>query len=285
MSRSLPARANLDHLKNEAKALLKTLRAHDAGVKLTDAQRQLAREYGFPTWAKLRAHVAAARATDDSGLTDFLTAIQEQNREAATRVLERYPELPGRSLHVAAAIGSTADVQRLSSDATAVRTKAGALPAEPLLYLCFSPFHGESAERDGQLLASATHLLAAGADPNTKDSRYGVPALYGVTGMHNSPAIARLLLEAGANPTDGESVFHAAERFNIEALELLRDFGVRLNEKGDWGNTPLYFVLRYQDTTRDEHAAMGVEWLLANGADPNVACGGERENSLHVAAR
>ena len=30
--------------------------------------------------------------------------------------------------------------------------------------------------------------------------------------VHEAPRIARMLLEAGANPTDGESVFHAAEK-------------------------------------------------------------------------
>src|SRR4029450_3211651 len=40
--------------------------------------------------------------------------------------------------------------------------------------------------------------------------------------------IARLLLDAGANPTDGESVFHAAEHFHEEALELLLRAGADL---------------------------------------------------------
>jgi hypothetical protein len=47
-------------------------------------------------------------------------------------------------------------------------------------------------------------LLDAGADPNTKDGRYGVPALYAVTGARSVLPLARMLLDAGANPTDGE---------------------------------------------------------------------------------
>ena len=282
MARALPERPNLDHLKNEAKALLKTLRESDPAAKLTDAQRALAREYGFPTWAKLRAHVALARSSNTDSVAVFLTAIHEQDRQRALGILARHPSLPASSIHVAAAIGSAPDVARLAGN---VGAKAGHPPAEPLLYACFTPFHGESAERDAALLETVRTLLAAGADPNTKDGRYGVPALYGVTGMHNAPRIARVLLEAGANPTDGESVFHAAERYHIEALELLREFGVDLNYVGDWGNTALYFVLLWHDPEKDELVAKGIEWLLANGADPNIPSGKERETPLQVAAR
>ena len=59
MSRDLPDHPNLDHLKKQAKALLRTLREHDANASLTDAQHALAREYGFASWPKLKAHVEA----------------------------------------------------------------------------------------------------------------------------------------------------------------------------------------------------------------------------------
>src|SRR6185295_4635816 len=119
--------------------------------------------------------------------------------------------------------------------------------AAPLLFLAFSPFHGQNAARDAGLFESTRILLAAGADPNATDGQYGVSALFGVTGMHNRPGIARLLLEAGANPTDGEAVFHAAERFHEDALILLREFGVQLNLVSEWGNTPLWYLLRWYD--------------------------------------
>jgi len=85
MSRSLPDRANLDHLKNEAKALLRehrrgetaacdTLRclvrfraASDeeilaADLPLQEVQHALARDYGFTNWKALADHVAGAAA-------------------------------------------------------------------------------------------------------------------------------------------------------------------------------------------------------------------------------
>jgi hypothetical protein len=79
-SRDLPVRPHLDHLKHEAKALHKAYHAGDLAAmqrvrevmgdkpqfKLTDAQRVIAREYGFRTWAQLRTSVQASRILDDS---------------------------------------------------------------------------------------------------------------------------------------------------------------------------------------------------------------------------
>ena len=63
MSRNLPDRPNLEYLKKEAKALLDTMQQTDAAAQLADAQHALAREYGFASWPKLKAHVAAIAGT------------------------------------------------------------------------------------------------------------------------------------------------------------------------------------------------------------------------------
>ncbi|HEX5830962.1 MAG TPA: ankyrin repeat domain-containing protein [Gemmatimonadaceae bacterium] len=298
-SRDLPARPHLDHLKHEAKALHRAFREGDANavhrirdvlgvrpaVNLTDVQRVIAREYGFPTWARLRAHVQASRGFDEA-IDEFLAAVQAQDAVRASRVLRAQPRIATESLHVAAVLGLATNARRLiAEDRSRVTARAGDPAADPLLLLCYSPFHGESAERDAGLVATARLLLDAGADPNTSDGRYGVPALYAVTGVRSVLPIARLLLDSGANPTDGESVFHAAERFHEDALELLLGAGADLNHVGDWGNTPLSFLLRWWDVAREVRVRQGLLWLLHHGADPNVRCGTERENALHVAAR
>ncbi|HEX6164001.1 MAG TPA: hypothetical protein VFZ31_11575 [Vicinamibacterales bacterium] len=63
MSRNLPARPNLEYLKNEAKDRLADLRARDPRAQLSDAQFALANEYGFASWPKLKEHVEQAAAT------------------------------------------------------------------------------------------------------------------------------------------------------------------------------------------------------------------------------
>lgn len=57
MFRQLPARPDLEHLRNQAKELLQELQRRDPGAQLADAQHTLAREYGFPSWPKLKVHV------------------------------------------------------------------------------------------------------------------------------------------------------------------------------------------------------------------------------------
>jgi ankyrin repeat protein len=52
-SRSLPERPNLEHLKHQAKDLLRS----GVADKLAAAQHEVARQYGFASWPKLKAHV------------------------------------------------------------------------------------------------------------------------------------------------------------------------------------------------------------------------------------
>jgi hypothetical protein len=57
MSRYLPPHPNLDHLKKQAKDLLRDLKQRNPATKLADAQHALAREYGFASWPKLKVYV------------------------------------------------------------------------------------------------------------------------------------------------------------------------------------------------------------------------------------
>ena len=59
MSRQLPQRPNLEHLRNQAKELLPSLRQRNPTSKLADAQHAIAVEYGFANWSSLKAHVGA----------------------------------------------------------------------------------------------------------------------------------------------------------------------------------------------------------------------------------
>jgi hypothetical protein len=67
MSRDLPARPSLDHLRKQAKAVLRSMREHRAEAKLSDAQHAVAREYGFTSWPKLKTHLAALPEGDGAG--------------------------------------------------------------------------------------------------------------------------------------------------------------------------------------------------------------------------
>ena len=85
MDKNLPARPNLDHLRRQAKALLRQLAAGDAaakraflqhlpaahgrpraldGLKLADAQSVVARQAGYASWPALTRHVGGLRALE-----------------------------------------------------------------------------------------------------------------------------------------------------------------------------------------------------------------------------
>lgn len=56
-SRQLPSRPNLEYLRSQAKRRLADLRRESPFAKLHDAQLQIAREYGFPSWRALKSHL------------------------------------------------------------------------------------------------------------------------------------------------------------------------------------------------------------------------------------
>jgi ankyrin repeat protein len=122
----------------------------------------------------------------------------------------------------------------------------------PLLYAahsCFAP------------VDLARELLARGADPNaTFTNEYGrMSAIYGAAGVVHDPALTALLLEAGADPNDNESLYHATESPDTACLKLLLEHGAR-----PAGTAALAHAI---DDDKLEHARL----LLAAGADPNEA--------------
>jgi hypothetical protein len=61
MSQRLPYLPNLDHLKKQAKAVLRVCRVRNARSRLADAQNAVARGFGFQSWPVLKAHVDSVR--------------------------------------------------------------------------------------------------------------------------------------------------------------------------------------------------------------------------------
>ena len=110
-------------------------------------------------------------------------------------------------------------------------------------------------------MRAAGALLDAGASPNTGFTHDGdfECVLYGAAGVAHHAGLARLLLERGADPNDGETVYHAPESYDNAALKLLVESG-RLNDES------LTVMLARK---HDWHDHDGVQWLLEHGADPN----------------
>ena len=104
-ARRLPSTPNLELLKKQAKELLEKFRSgepaavaevrqfehdpHQESFALNDAQRVLARAYGFPSWPKMKAFV------DGATVTHFADAAQAGDLAQVRSMLASRPELVG----------------------------------------------------------------------------------------------------------------------------------------------------------------------------------------------
>ncbi len=218
MSKSLPARPNLEQLKHQAKDLLKSLqsgeavsrqrfeehhpqpsRAADAACSLTDAQLVIAREYGFPTWAKLKQHVESIRPEPVNPHELFKQAFADQDAARFRELLKEFPQAKALINEPVAAFDSPAITQ--------VRTR--------------------------EMLDA---LLEAGADINAR-SRWWA----GGFGLLDSadPDLAAYAIERGAVVD-----VHAAARLGmIDRLQELITVNPKLvHSRGGDGQTPLHFA-------------------------------------------
>jgi hypothetical protein len=299
----LPDHANLDHLRKQAKDLIRLYRSRDAGAlarfrdalpaaaglsddaiaardfRLHDAQSCIAREYGFASWPDLRSYVDV-RAASASGRAarvlqwlklayagDVSGTLNRAAPRVAIRVLADNPDL-GDDLWVACAAGNEDVLQRaVRADPGFVDRPGGPLKLPPLLAVTHSALWQAPAFVP-RLFASARFLLAAGADPNQRigqrfpprsidqpDDTYFLSALYGAAGLNRHPELTNLLLDAGADPNDGESLYHSLE--NLACTRLLLEHGARIP-----GSNAVYRALDLVD-------AAPLELVLRHGGDPN----------------
>ena len=102
---------NLDHIKKQAKRLLRGLQKQDpqaleryrvalsrpapAEPKLADAQHALALEYGFTSWPRLKAYVESIGTSADPAAA-LVAAVKANDPAAARRALQDHPELKAR---------------------------------------------------------------------------------------------------------------------------------------------------------------------------------------------
>lgn len=205
----------------------------------------------------------------------FLHALNEDRAADAKYLLDEYPDLPHRSMHAAAAVADVQAVAHWLASDMALATQPAADGPQPIIYASHGALQSLCSVGDEARTRTIELLLDAGASPNAcvqldnqPDAR--IPALYFACVSGNTAA-ARVLLERGAIPNDGESVYHAAEHNHRDCLALLLAHGADISTRHErCGNTPLYFISGYKEThPLCASATRGMEWLLAHGADPN----------------
>jgi ankyrin repeat protein/ketosteroid isomerase-like protein len=331
-SRGLPGNANLEQLRKGARSFQRAVRAGDPGAAgvvrefhprlpdaqpgspelngfaRTDAQLVVARQFGFSSWPKLKAHLELvaryARSPHEQPvggpLADEPAVVNEFLRLAcltygdddpdrwrrAGSLLGEHAWLARASIHTIAATGEVdAARERLARDPSQASLVGGPHRWEPLLYLTYSrvpPGPGCSA------VAVARLLLEHGADPNAGYLWEGlVPPFTALTGALGSgeggaPAhpdaltLARLLLEAGADANDGQALYNRGGDGHEDWVTLLLEFGLGTGDGGPWRR----LLGERQDSPREMiedllMAAAGhgftdrVRRLLARGVDPD----------------
>jgi hypothetical protein len=184
----------LEQLRKEARA-----RRRERGIALSQAQHELALEYGFASWPKL---VHAIQASQLQGIERALVLADSP---ALSAVLEADPA------------SATAEITSLP----------------PLLVLLRRSIGSPSDVRD-----CARLLLDAGANPDCHTLEWGgegiMSALFAAVERRDL-ALVRLLLDAGAT-SDEDAFYHACEQSDTALLDALHRPGFEdlVNHKLDF---------------------------------------------------
>jgi uncharacterized protein len=211
----LPARPDFDQLRNQAKDLLQAakrgdgqaldrIRAVSERVTLASAQLALAREYGFPSWPKLKLEVERRKILDDRDV-GRLTALLSDEPALATSSMEHWCDHP----RGASPLGYTAMLRYDTAEGT-WRDVSGTGAVARLLLDNGAPIDGEPGAPETPLITAASYgdaevarvLIDAGADleATAASDAGGVPggtallhaAVFGMTD------VVDVLVEAGA---------------------------------------------------------------------------------------
>ena len=254
MSGRLPKRASLAHLKKQAKELLKEYRdgrtqarvragihlprlsgepAATAGADMTlqEAQHVIAREHGYPEWARLAAAIAPGPELS-TPIAQLRKAINTGDVAAVRRVIEGHPRIvevnvtPDRARRCTPLRFAAGDNVEGLNQVAIVRLliESGGDPEDDVL---------SRAATQGNVPVME-ELLAHGVDPAT---HYGGGTIMGPCESLNPDGL-RFLLEHGADPNyrdgDGSALDMVLNTYQHEhreeCLELLVQAGARCTD-------------------------------------------------------
>ena len=289
---TLPTRPSIEHLKKQAKRLLKAAQNQSpealaqigpyfgdpARISLQQAQLVIARDHGFSSWTRLKRHIEAGAGTEETTeqrANRFLDLAcvhyaLDPNRgpaefEQAAALLAAHPEIAAHSLHCAAAAGNTDEVARhLANPKQQVDEKGGPFQWTPLMYAAYARVPGASTYPAGRA------LLQAGADPNAHYMSFGTYRFAVLTGIFGDgeggltrqpphpemEPFARAVLDAGANPNDSQGAYNRCFSPDNTHLKLMLEYGLQDSDPSDWWLTE-------PNRKPEEHRTMHFQLIIA----------------------
>lgn len=306
-SLTLPPKPDLEHLKKQAKLLLRAVRAQQAEAlqiilsfhprpagfsSLRDAQLTLARRYGFTDWDELRKECELRQFRGGTPAEQIERFIQHAclryngddqawRYARASEWLRELPELPRRDFYCALVSADLEAIRNfLKKDPTLATRGGGPLNWPALLYVTYSRVE----QSQKHAVAAVRLLLESGASPDSyaKDMQ-GFTAITGAIGEGERGPVAcvphthaeelvTLLLDAGANPNQSQALYNSMLGEHLgKWLPLFVRYGLKAGDKANWGpddNEPILDFLLTQVVRQGKSDL--VQYLLEHGANPNA---------------
>lgn len=201
------------------------------------SQTAIAREFGFDSWHTLKLHIDGLTLEDAERASLLIDSATSADLRAAGAMLNADPALARHDMACACVCGEVEEVTRLLKAKPGIVNQAiGPNGWEPILYACFSRLLRGDRGRATGIREVVRRLLGAGADPNASFIQNGwlQVALYGAAGIAGDPDLTRMLLKAGAEPSDekegyhgNEILYHAAEFSDPTCARLVIDAGAK----------------------------------------------------------
>jgi ankyrin repeat protein len=318
---TLPADPDLDHLKKQAKQLLRDVRAKRGEAlqsilsfhprpsefkTLRDAQLTVARLYGFDDWQQLRNEVELRQLRGSSSQEQAERFIrlaclrydgddQPWRFERAAEWLRQLPGLSRGDFYCALTAGDLQAVATfLRADPTLAQRAGGPRNWPALMYLTYSRVEQNQAHAP----AIARMLLELGASPDSYSTDpNGFTAITGAVGGGERGLLAcpehpraeelvRLLLDAGANPNQSQALYNAMLGPHLgKWLKLFVPYGLKAGDHANWSadeQEPILDFLLCCEVAQG-HLDL-VHFLLEQGANPN-AVSRYNHHTAHAVAR
>ncbi|MEP2530033.1 ankyrin repeat domain-containing protein [Shimia sp.] len=291
----------LDQLRRDAKTLRK---AHQAGalharqriaanpprpdgtaLKHADYLHVIARENSFLSWPALKLAADLHGMDKAAKMQRLKLALYHGQFHVADQLLSDTPDIAQGDFGLCLALYLKSEVLSALKTNPHLATKPIGGLAPPLTVLARSKWIHHTPERHKDMLAIADALHTCGADldlgaPIYDGDDHKLSPLYFATGHANNMALGEWLLDHGANPNDGESLYHATELGHHDGLRMLLDHGADPK-----GTNALLRAMDFHDTA-------AVQLLLDHGAQidefDGTHVGGEAPwvvPALHQAAR